>query len=90
MSPSSAVARLQQVVSAITGSGTTDPQDAHVDYSFNAANHLKFQASLPKGLPVNKTPLNPVSFLLRSATIRGERVALQHPAKGLQWTYAEW
>lgn len=57
---------------------------------FSNPNHLKFQARLPAGLPVHITPLNPVNFLLRSAFIRPHRVALKHPAIGVEWTYSEW
>lgn len=57
---------------------------------FSNPNALKFQAKLPKGLPVHITPLNPVNFLLRSAFIRPHRVALKHPAIGVEWTYSEW
>lgn len=58
--------------------------------AFSNPNHLKFAAKLPKGLPVHITPLNPINFLLRSAFIRPHRIALKHPAIGVEWTYAEW
>lgn len=58
--------------------------------AFKNPNHLKFAASPPPGQPVWYTPLNPVQFLLRSAFIRPNKMALKHPALGIQWTYAEW
>ena len=87
---SSPAARLKQVVSALTGSITGNQAADGQQSPFHNPNALKFQAGYPKGLAVNHTPLNPVSFLLRSATIRPDRVAMVHPAKNAQWTYAEW
>lgn len=82
------VQRLKQVVTALTGGSEQQQQQGNPD--FHNPNALKFQAGVPKGLPVHHTPLNPVSFLLRSATIRPDRVAMVHPAKNASWTYAEW
>jgi hypothetical protein len=53
MPASSPLERLSQVASALTSS--SDPA-----FPPNA-----FRAKLPDGLPVNFTPLNPVSFLLK-------------------------
>lgn len=75
----SAKGRLQHIGSQLSG-----------EKSFFNPNRLKFAPGLPKNLPVHKTPLNPVSFLLRSAYIRPQRIALKHPAIGVEWTYAEW
>jgi hypothetical protein len=75
-----AAGRLKSVASALD---TTKP-------AFKNPNHLKFAAGTPPGLPVSWTPLNPVQFLLRSAYIRPHRVALKHPAIGVEWTYSEW
>lgn len=85
---SSPVQRLKQVVTALTGGSADEQQQGNPN--FKNVNALKFQAGIPKGLPVHHTPLNPVSFLLRSATIRPNRVAMVHPAKNASWTYAEW
>lgn len=83
------VQRLKQVVTALTG-GSEDSQQQQGNSNFKNPNALTFQAGIPKGLPVHYTPLNPVSFLLRSATVRPNRVAMVHPAKNASWTYAEW
>ena len=85
MAASSPQDRLRQIATAITGSGP-----AKEDPNFRNPHRPQFLPSLPKGLKVNHTPLNPVSFLLRSATIRPNRIAVQHPAKGVSWTYSEW
>lgn len=87
---SSPVQRLKQVVTALTGGPSSENEQKPVDPNFNNSNALKFQAGIPRGLPVHHTPLNPVSFLLRSATIRPNRVAMVHPAKNASWTYAQW
>jgi len=76
----SASSRLAAVASALD---TKKP-------AFKNPNHLKFAAGHPKGLPVHWSPLNPVQFLLRSAYIRPHRIALKHPAIGVEWTYSEW
>lgn len=88
-------ARLKQIASALTGvTALTGSNNPHVskeeDPNFKNENRLKFQAGLPAGLAINHTPLNPVSFLLRSATVRPNRTAMIHPAKNASWTYAEW
>lgn len=75
----SAASRLQHISKQLDGKKT-----------FFNPNRLKFTAALPKGLAVNNTPLNPLSFLLRSAYIRPQRIAMKHPAIGGEWTYAEW
>lgn len=77
----SAVRRLQNVASALKSSAPP---------AFSNPNRNKFQPTPPKGAPVHITPLNPVSFLLRAATIRPDRIAMKHPAIDAQWTYAEW
>ncbi|EJD47843.1 acetyl-CoA synthetase-like protein [Auricularia subglabra TFB-10046 SS5] len=43
-------------------------------------------------LPVNHTPLNPLNFLLRAASIYPDKVALVHPdvPHPVQYTYAVW
>lgn len=79
----SAARRVQAVASALGG---TPPAPA----PFKNPNRLQFQAGLPDGLPVWLSPLNPVQFLLRSAYTRPHRVALKHPALGVEWTYSEW
>jgi hypothetical protein len=75
-----AASRLQSVSSALDKSAAP----------FKNPNHLKFSAGQPAGMPVWWSPLNPVQFLLRSAYIRPHRIALKHPAIGVEWTYAEW
>ncbi|CAK9781994.1 acetyl-CoA synthetase-like protein [Cutaneotrichosporon oleaginosum] len=74
-----AAGRLQHIGSQLDGENT-----------FFNPNRLKYAASLPKGRPVNNTPLNPLTFLLRSAYIRPQRIAMKHPAIGVEWTYSEW
>lgn len=74
-----AAGRLQHIGKQLDGEKT-----------FFNPNRLKFAPGLPKGLNINQTPLNPLSFLLRSAYIRPQRIALKHPAIGVEWTYAEW
>lgn len=78
----SAVRRLQNVASAFSSS---PPEPA-----FANPNRSRFQPCPPKNAPVHITPLNPVSFLLRAASIRPDRVAIKHPGINAQWTYAEW
>lgn len=60
------------------------------EQTFFNPNRLKYVAGMPKGRAVNNTPLNPLTFLLRSAYIRPQRIAMKHPAIGVEWTYAEW
>lgn len=50
----------------------------------------RFRPKLPPGLHPSFTPLNPVTFLLKAATIRPHHVALTHPEKGLSYTYYQW
>jgi hypothetical protein len=50
----------------------------------------RFRPKLPPHLPASCTPLNPISFLLKAATIRPDHIALVHPEKRLQWTFSEW
>ena len=47
---------------------------------------------LPNGLPVNMTPLNPITFLLRAAVIYGDSLAIAHPdvKHPVYYTYAVW
>lgn len=85
-------ARLKQIANAlvdgITNAATGNEEGSIVDFK-NDHRH-RFQPALPAGLKVSHTPLNPVSFLLRSATVRPDRTAIIHPAKDASWTYAEW
>jgi hypothetical protein len=90
MPSSGPIARLQQLASALTSPGSLLGGGEASHTTFVNEHRNKFEPGLPAGLPVNHTPLNPVSFLLRSATIRPNRVALQHHDLGVQWTYAEW
>jgi len=89
-------ARLKQIanvlVSNVTGHSLDEESKSNSNdvTTFNNPNRLKFQPTLPPGLAVNHTPLNPVNFLLRSATVRPKRVAVIHPAKNAKWTYEEW
>lgn len=46
--------------------------------------------SVPRSIPHNIQPLTPVSFLLRAATIVPNKIALVHPEKNVQFTYAQW
>lgn len=53
-----------------------------------------FRPLLPAGLSPSYTPLNPIAFLLKAASIRPNHIALRHPTPargaGRLWTYAEW
>ncbi|BGP36608.1 hypothetical protein JCM10449v2_000509 [Rhodotorula kratochvilovae] len=54
---------------------------------------FRFRPALPADLPVNHTPLNPTSFLLKAALIRPDHPALVHPRRSggaASWTYAQW
>lgn len=50
----------------------------------------RFRPTLPAGLPVSVTPLNPISFLLKAASINPHKVALSHPETHRSWTYQQW
>lgn len=69
--------RLQQVSNHLSSSSSPKPVHAH-----------RFRPALPKGLPVNHTPLNPVSFLLKAASIRPYHPAIVYGEK--IWTFESW
>ncbi|BGP12613.1 hypothetical protein JCM10213_008749 [Rhodosporidiobolus nylandii] len=48
----------------------------------------RFRPLLPPDLPVSHTPLNPLSFLLKAASIRPDHPALVYREKS--WSFAEW
>lgn len=50
----------------------------------------RFRPTLPAGLAVNFTPLNPVAFLLKAASIRPAHPGLEHPETGRSWTFEQW
>lgn len=54
------------------------------------AHGARFRPTLPDGLPVSYTPLNPVTFLLKAALIKPHHLAVVHPEKGLSWNYLDW
>lgn len=68
--------RLEQVSGHLTGS--------------HKVHGARFRPLLPAGLPAHFTPLNPVAFLLKAASIRPNHPAIVHPEKGLSWTYEQW
>jgi hypothetical protein len=76
--PHSPATRLGQV----TGHLTAQPRPKVLANSF--------RPKLPAGLPPSYTPLNPLSFLLKAASIRPDHPALLHPAKSLSYTFSEW
>ncbi|GAA5827035.1 hypothetical protein JCM11251_002215 [Rhodosporidiobolus azoricus] len=54
-----------------------------------------FRPRVPEGLPVNHTPLNPLSFLLKAAQIRPNHPAIVYPHPGqpsgeLSFTFSQW
>ncbi|GAA5848375.1 hypothetical protein JCM3766R1_002327 [Sporobolomyces carnicolor] len=64
---------------------------SHLEVRSQAPPHsARFVPALPKGLAVNFTPLNPVSFLLKAALIRPDHPAIVHPARNVQFTFREW
>ncbi|GAA5909022.1 uncharacterized protein JCM6883_002582 [Sporobolomyces salmoneus] len=75
------VQRLDQVVSHLQPLQQAPPAPPH---------SARFRPSLPPNLPINFTPLNPISFLLKAAQIRPDHVAISHPARNLTYTYREW
>lgn len=50
----------------------------------------RFRPALPRGLAPNHSPLNPLYFLLKAASIRPHHVALKHPERRREWTYEQW
>ncbi|GAA5961273.1 hypothetical protein JCM3765_002894 [Sporobolomyces pararoseus] len=72
------VQRLNQVASHLEPSPASPPH------------FQRFRPSLPPNLPINYTPLNPLSFLLKAASIRPDHTAILHPARNLKFTYREW
>lgn len=74
--------RLNQVASHL---GKRDPSRA--DRPHHSA---RFRPILPSGLPVNFTPLNPLSFLLKAAAIRPDHTAIAHPQRNLEISYRDW
>lgn len=86
-------ARLKQIANALVdgvSNLTHGESNEGANPDFKNEHRHRFQPALPAGLKVNHTPLNPVSFLLRSATIRPDRTAVIHPARNVSWTYSEW
>lgn len=85
-------ARLKQIANALVDgiTNSTAAVEEGIDADFKNDHRHRFQPALPAGLKVSHTPLNPVSFLLRSTTVRPGRTAIIHPAKDASWTYAEW
>lgn len=84
-------ARLKQIANALVeGVSNYANGEPEVNTDFNNQHRHRFQPTVPNTSKVNHTPLNPVSFLLRSATIRPDRKAIIHPARDASWTYAEW
>ncbi|GAA6022650.1 hypothetical protein JCM11491_001152 [Sporobolomyces phaffii] len=73
------VQRLEQVTSHLAARDSNSSPHAS-----------RFRPSLPDGLPINYTPLNPLGFLLKAASIRPDHVAILHPARDLEFTYREW
>ncbi|BGP28698.1 hypothetical protein JCM10296v2_000434 [Rhodotorula toruloides] len=72
--------RLEQVanhLSASSSSSSPKPVHAH-----------RFRLAIPKGLPVNHTPLNPVSFLLKAASIRPGHPAIVYGPR--VWNFESW
>ncbi|GAA6039030.1 hypothetical protein JCM8097_000162 [Rhodosporidiobolus ruineniae] len=57
-------------------------------------NSSRFRPALPACLPVSYTPLNPLSFLLKAASIRPSHPALvyHHPHldRAFEWSYSAW
>ncbi|KAK7693845.1 hypothetical protein QCA50_003417 [Cerrena zonata] len=53
---------------------------------------VSYRLQLPQGVPVHRHPLNPLSFLLRTAQIYPNRLALAHPdvKHPVFYTYAIW
>ncbi|KAK0542650.1 hypothetical protein OC845_006517 [Tilletia horrida] len=51
---------------------------------------FRLRMSLPLGIPVYRTPLHPVNFLLRAACVSPNKYALVHPERSIRFTYAEW
>ncbi|GAA6052555.1 hypothetical protein NBRC10513_003352 [Rhodotorula toruloides] len=60
-------------------SSTSSPKPVHAH---------RFRPAIPKGLPVNHTPLNPVSFLLKAASIRPRYPAIVYGDK--VWNFESW
>ncbi|GAA6058741.1 hypothetical protein JCM10212_003429 [Sporobolomyces blumeae] len=88
MAPSPPAQRLSQVASHLSSSpGSASPHGA---VQVPPSHSLRFRPALPAGLPVHWTPLNPISFLLKAASIRPDHPAIVHPARGVAWTYREW
>ncbi|TNY21965.1 AMP-dependent synthetase and ligase [Rhodotorula diobovata] len=75
--------RLHQVSQHLTPSSSSSPLPAA----------FRWRPALPADLPVNHTPLNPITFLLKAALIRPNHPALVHPGRAggeVSWTYAAW
>ncbi|KAL9933409.1 hypothetical protein V8E36_007585 [Tilletia maclaganii] len=52
--------------------------------------NFRLRLSLPPNIPVHRTPLHPVNFLLRAACINPHKYAIVHPEHGYRFTYAQW
>jgi len=79
---SSALARLQQVYTAVTGGST--------EAGIVSTQADTFRLQVPKHFAINHTPLTPIHFLLRAASIYPDSLALDHPEKGYSFTYSQW
>jgi len=55
-----------------------------------APSQFTLRLSYPSTLPATRTPLSPLSFLLRAALIKPHKLALIHPEKGFHFTYQQW
>ena len=51
---------------------------------------MSIRPLLAPSLSTSYTPLNPLAFLLKAASIRPSHVAISHPEANVQWTYSEW
>ncbi|GAA6004491.1 hypothetical protein JCM10207_000751 [Rhodosporidiobolus poonsookiae] len=77
-SASTAQRRLSQVQQQLAPSASPHPPSPST----------RFRPALPAGLAVNHTPLNPLSFLLKTATIRPAHPAIEY--RSLRWSYEQW
>ncbi|KAE8213253.1 hypothetical protein CF327_g3201 [Tilletia walkeri] len=51
---------------------------------------FRLRMALPHGIPVHRTPLHPVNFLLRAACVDPNKYGIVHPEREFRFTYVQW
>ncbi|CAD6886286.1 unnamed protein product [Tilletia caries] len=51
---------------------------------------FRLRMALPAGIPVHRTPLHPVNFLLRAACVDPNKFCIVHPEREFRFTYQQW